>query len=71
MIIYVGVKLGELEPTWQKLFSEEDLRERAQGSGTVALSAFVLSSLPSPLARKALVKEMWGSGAEVLVCIYC
>ena len=69
MIILVGVKLGKLEPTWQKLFREEDRRERAQGSSTVALSAFVLSSLPSPLARKTLVKEMWASGAEVLVCV--
>jgi len=33
------------------------------------LSAFVLSSLPTPLARKQLVKEMWESGAGVMILI--
>ena len=33
----------------------------------MALSAFYLSTLPTPLARKAIVKEMWQSGAEVIV----
>ena len=53
----------------QKAFHEEDEVDRLQGISTIALSAFMLSSLSSPLARKKLVKEMWESGAEVLVSI--
>jgi hypothetical protein len=36
-------------------------------SETLAVSAFVLSQLPTPASRKQLVKEMWKSGAEYLV----
>jgi ribosomal protein RSM22 (predicted rRNA methylase) len=35
----------------------------------VALSAFSLSSLSTPIARKQLIKEMWESGADVFVLI--
>ncbi|KAJ3558994.1 hypothetical protein NM688_g608 [Phlebia brevispora] len=70
---YVGIDkhidLGGLAPAWQKAFHEEDEVDRLQGTSTTALSAFMLSSLSSPLARKKLVKEMWESGAEVLVLI--
>ncbi|EAU92266.1 3-methyl-2-oxobutanoate hydroxymethyltransferase [Coprinopsis cinerea okayama7 len=52
---------------FKKTFSEEDNVPREEGTKTVALSAFTLSSLPTPLARKALVKEMWESGAHTLV----
>lgn len=38
-----------------------------EGNGVMALSAFMLSSLPTPLARKALVTEMWDSGADTIV----
>jgi ribosomal protein RSM22 (predicted rRNA methylase) len=41
----------------------------AQKGETLALSAFALSGLQSPLARKQLVKEMWESGADVIVLI--
>lgn len=44
---------------------------RTQGSDTLALSAFMLSALPTAQARKILVKEMWESGAEVMVRYNC
>jgi hypothetical protein len=40
---------------------------RTQGGDALALSAFMLSALPTAQARKVLVKEMWESGAEVMV----
>lgn len=40
---------------------------RTQGKDTIALSAFMLSALPTDQARKVLVKEMWESGAEMIV----
>jgi len=50
----------------------EDMARRRQdeqnsGSDTLALSAFMLSALPTAQARKVLVKEMWESGAEIMV----
>ena len=61
------INLSDLTVQWQKAFHEEDRLERTSGKAAVALSAFMISSLPTPLARKALVKEMWESGAEVIV----
>jgi hypothetical protein len=43
---------------------------RTQGGDTIALSAFMLSALPAGQARKALVKEMWESGAGVMVSLF-
>ncbi|KAH9949373.1 mitochondrial small ribosomal subunit Rsm22-domain-containing protein [Amylocystis lapponica] len=63
------VKLGGLSISWQKSFQETDRIQRTEGGDVLALSAFMLSSLPTPLARKALVKEMWESGAGTMVLI--
>ncbi|KAF6754297.1 hypothetical protein DFP72DRAFT_899894 [Ephemerocybe angulata] len=52
-----------------KSLLEEDYVPREEGQKTLGLSAFTLSSLPTPLARKQLVKEMWESGAHTLVLI--
>ena len=38
-----------------------------KGRNTLALSAFMLTSLFTRQERKALVKEMWDSGAHVMV----
>jgi hypothetical protein len=38
-----------------------------EGKETLAISAFILSSLPTALVRKVLVKEIWQSGANVIV----
>lgn len=40
---------------------------RDVGHNALAISAFHLSSLPTALARKQMVKEMWESGAHTLV----
>lgn len=63
----VDLELGEMEISWQKTFREENMINRSQGQNTLALSAFLLSSLPTPHMKKALVKQMWESGADVLV----
>lgn len=61
--------MGSLDITWQKAFHEDNVLTGAEGSKTLAMSAFLLSSIPTPVERKALVKEMWESGAEVMVCV--
>ncbi|KAF8240735.1 hypothetical protein L208DRAFT_1231139 [Tricholoma matsutake] len=64
-----NVDLNSLSVSWQRSFRDEDKIPRSDGQDTIALSAFMLTSLPTPLARKALVKEMWESGAHVMVLI--
>ena len=61
------VDLGGVSVAWQKSFHEGDAVDSIDGSNVVALSAFLLSSLPTHVDRKVLVKEMWESGAEVIV----
>ncbi|KAI0756542.1 mitochondrial small ribosomal subunit Rsm22-domain-containing protein [Daedaleopsis nitida] len=63
------VEMGGLSVAWQKSFHEDDVIARPDGSNVMALSAFLLSSLPTHVDRKLLVKEMWNSGAEVIVLI--
>ncbi|PCH34122.1 Rsm22-domain-containing protein [Wolfiporia cocos MD-104 SS10] len=60
---------GDLKIVWQKAFHEDDKINLANSEGSLALSAFMLSTLPTPVARKTLVKEMWESGAGVIVLI--
>lgn len=69
MISVIGVNLGELNVTWQRSFQEHNKRPSEDGNGVLALSAFMLSTLQTPLARKALVKEMWESGADTIVSL--
>ncbi|KAH7922862.1 Rsm22-domain-containing protein [Leucogyrophana mollusca] len=64
-----GVDLGSLSATWQKTFREDNKIKRTEGNDVLALSAFMLSSLPTPLSKKALVKELWESGAHTIVLI--
>lgn len=66
----LDVDLGGLGVSWQKTFQESDRLSRSDGGDTLALSAFMLSSLPDALARKNLVKEIWQSGADVMVSIH-
>ncbi|KAH9858264.1 mitochondrial small ribosomal subunit Rsm22-domain-containing protein [Lenzites betulinus] len=63
------IEMGELNVAWQKSFHQENIVEREAGSGTLAVSAFLISSIPNPIERKALIREMWDSGAEVMVLI--
>ncbi|KAJ6520269.1 Rsm22-domain-containing protein [Mycena sanguinolenta] len=63
------IDAGPLRVSWHKSFREDDAIPRSEGHYTVALSAFLLSSLANNNARKSLIKEMWSSGAHVLVII--
>ncbi|KAJ4485621.1 mitochondrial small ribosomal subunit Rsm22-domain-containing protein, partial [Lentinula aciculospora] len=63
------LKFSNLSVTWQRAFHDDDRVSRVLGQDTLALSAFNLSSLPTNLARKSLVKEMWESGASTLILI--
>ncbi|KAG5645336.1 hypothetical protein DXG03_006398 [Asterophora parasitica] len=63
------VELGSLSLSWQKSFKEDDQIRRSEGHDAVALSAFMLTSLQTPQMRKAMVKEMWESGAHLLVLV--
>ena len=65
--MFVGVELGPWSARWQRSFQDDDKIRRIEGKNVIALSAFMLSSLPTVLSRKALVKEMWESGAEMMV----
>ncbi|KAK1233060.1 37S ribosomal protein S22 [Marasmius sp. AFHP31] len=67
--LFRNVTLENTVVSWQRSFREDDKVSRLTGHDTLALSAFNLSSLPTHLARKALVKEMWESGAHTLVLI--
>ncbi|KAL0951798.1 hypothetical protein HGRIS_008465 [Hohenbuehelia grisea] len=67
--LFKNLDLGSLSLSWQKSFKEEDKLGRSRGHDTLAISAFMLTSLPTPLARKNLVKEMWESGAHTIVLI--
>jgi hypothetical protein len=58
---------GNLNASWQRMLHEDDRVSRTEGSGTIALSAFSLSAMKTPLERKQLVKEMWESGADIIV----
>lgn len=64
---FQDVDYGSLSATWQKSWQEDDNMSRTQGKVTIALSAFMLSALPTDQARKVLVKEMWESGSEMIV----
>ncbi|KAG5634781.1 hypothetical protein H0H81_000796 [Sphagnurus paluster] len=67
--LFKGLELGNLSMSWQKSFKEEDQIRRSEGHDAVALSAFMLTSLATTQMRRALVKEMWESGAHVMVII--
>ncbi|KAH7915708.1 mitochondrial small ribosomal subunit Rsm22-domain-containing protein [Hygrophoropsis aurantiaca] len=64
-----GIKLGSLSTNWQKTFREDDRLPISEGTNVLAMSAFMLSSLPTSLAKKNLVKEIWESGASTIILI--
>ena len=53
--------------SWQKSFQADDRISWSHAQDVMALSAFSLSSIPTPSSRRALVKEMWESGAHTIV----
>ena len=56
-----------LDVSWQRKFHPDGIPQAYDGSSTIAISAFFLSTLHTPLQRKALISEMWESGAETIV----
>lgn len=64
-----NVRRNDMIVSWQKSFQEDDRIHRSQARDVLALSGFSLSSLPTASLRKALVKEMWESGAHTIVII--
>lgn len=52
---------------WAKSFKEEHKTPRENSDKTLALSAFMLTSLPTSIAQKTLIREMWNSGANTIV----
>lgn len=59
--------VGDLKTEWKKSFKEIDILLKDDGPTTLALSAFMLSSLPNTVAQKTMVDEMWRSGAHTMV----
>jgi hypothetical protein len=56
-----------LDVIWQRKLLSDNIPQVHDGSSTVAISAFFLSTLNTPLQRKALIEEIWESGAETIV----
>lgn len=65
----LDISTENLDIRWQKCFREEDKLLQEEAEKTVALSAFMLTTLPSPIAQRAMVEEMWASGAHTLILI--
>ncbi|CAA7264757.1 unnamed protein product [Cyclocybe aegerita] len=74
-LVAIGKKLVDSTPTgalklqWQRTFREENILLQEDGPKAMALSAFMLTTLPTSVAQKNLVKEMWDSGAHTIVLI--
>ncbi|GJE86251.1 Rsm22-cox11 tandem protein [Phanerochaete sordida] len=64
-----GTDVGGVSVSWQRTFHEENKLPRVDGGDVLALCAFALSAMPNAVARKKLVKEMWESGADIMVLI--
>lgn len=65
----LGISAANLDVRWQRSFRGEDKLPQEATERTMALSAFLLTTLPTPLAQRALVEEMWASGAHTIVLI--
>ncbi|KIY46340.1 hypothetical protein FISHEDRAFT_17830, partial [Fistulina hepatica ATCC 64428] len=54
---------------WQRTYHDDDRIPRTQAADTMAISAFHLTSVKDAASKKALIKEMWDSGAHTIVLI--
>ncbi|KAF8273002.1 mitochondrial small ribosomal subunit Rsm22-domain-containing protein [Lactarius quietus] len=64
-----GVPHGGMDVSWQRKFHSDNIPQVHDGSSTVAISAFFLSTLNTQLQRKALIEEIWECGAETIVLL--
>ncbi|KAF9015764.1 hypothetical protein BDQ17DRAFT_1341619 [Cyathus striatus] len=63
------VEINPINFAWKKSLPEAHANAVLNDKKTLAMSAFMLASLPTPLDRKKMVNEMWESGAHTLVII--
>lgn len=56
-----------MDISWHRKPHGDSHPQPHDGSRTIAISAFFLSTLETPWRRKKLVKEMWESGAGTIV----
>jgi hypothetical protein len=57
----------EMDISWHRGFVPDSHPQPHDGSHTLAISAFFLSTLQTSLQKKRLIKEMWKSGAGTIV----
>jgi hypothetical protein len=65
--VQLDIPHDSLNIAWQRKFHHDSFAQTHDGSSTIAISAFFLSTLRTSLQRKSLVKEMWESGADTIV----
>ena len=65
--LQLDIPHDSLNIAWQRKFHHDSFAQTRDGSSTIAISAFFLSTLRTSLQRKSLVKEMWESGADTIV----
>ncbi|KAI0081133.1 Rsm22-domain-containing protein [Panus rudis PR-1116 ss-1] len=63
------INLGNLDIAWRRAFPGSAAIQRSADGEVLALSAFMLSTLSSPIARRSLLKEIWESGADTIILI--
>jgi len=74
-LVAIGKKLVSSTPMdgltvrWKKVFKEEDKIPQDDSLKTIALSSFMLTALPTPMAQKTMIQEMWDSGAHTIVLV--
>lgn len=66
-MLSIDINTGDTNVTWKRSFQGSEPIVRSENGEILALSAFLLSTLPSPVARKTLLKEIWESGADIIV----
>jgi len=64
---FLGASANGLNVRWKKAFKEEDKILQDDASKTIALSSFMLTTLPTSMAQKTMIQEMWDSGAHTIV----
>jgi ribosomal protein RSM22 (predicted rRNA methylase) len=65
----LDISTEALEVRWQKSFKAGDKLLHPAAESAIAISAFMLTTLPTSMAQRALVEEMWASGAHTIVLI--
>ncbi|KDQ14022.1 hypothetical protein BOTBODRAFT_66460 [Botryobasidium botryosum FD-172 SS1] len=54
---------------FEKFWGREGHRLQTTPEGTIALCAFTLSTLPDDRARRMMLREMWATGADVMIVL--